>query len=721
MDAGAAAPHDASIRKRPDSRRSLLLEFKGIIRASSLTSRRTVEDNEGKPRTKRGRRVTVHYEMEPEPLQRASSSTSKDKHDEHDEVHELLSTPKPMPQPRPLSATTATPLPKARRPLPDPSPRRSSFGSSRPSTPSDAPASAKPKPKAPIGKGPAPPKPGPVVRSASAPEQQRKTSPSKIPVAVKQNSPPPHTPTKPKGAHISASTIVVEPGSVSKASLPTTPQRRHMSEVGNTTRAAEPIGISPHRPSASVVGSRAPRTNSISNPRPTGGSPVMRPRSLSAGSRSAAIAASSSTLSIQERRERRASTDSSSHAHRPYRATVRLDGIAEFKGEGNEPTEASAINRVTTIDAASTSPTMPTATTTTKGSLGSAASRKHGSFDFERPGWGMVPGSRGPATTLGIGPRTKRDSPRMSTVDETGRIRRTDAGMAGVGAARIYASTSAAAVNRNVRVVPPPTPPELEPSHTGNSASTSASKSNTGHGTSSWGRSTGKRLSAGFSKLANGLGMGNGAGGKSMTSKASTINVAKERQHPKFPFEPPVTTSPVGIHRELSLDSQRDRDRDRKRISTPAPLSSTNSKSGHSHSHSTSSTTSSTHTGVSAGYRSGTKGRSLDLGLGLAWAPTRVREDAVMPESSFGRSLSASRRERRGREVAEEFRHALDEDGFKAFKKYVHRFDNHEIPFDGPAGIVSRVERLLRKARHLKDDERTRLLDSFVKLTLAAA
>nr|GAT58199.1 predicted protein [Mycena chlorophos] len=712
MDAGAAAPHDASIRKRPDSRRSLLLEFKGIIRASSLTSRRTAEDDEGKSRTKRGRRVTVHYEMEPEPLQRASSSTSKDKHDEHDEVHELLSTPKPVPQPRPLSATTATPSPKRVAPsripvspelhkprtflgIPLPSPRRSSFGSSRPSTPSDAPASAKPKPKAPIGKGPAPPKPGPVVRSASAPEQQRKTSPSKIPVAVKQNSPPPHTPIKPKGAHISASTIVVEPGSVSKASLPTTPQRRHMSEVGNTTRAAEPIGISPHRPSASVVGSRAPRTNSISNPRPTGGSPVMRPRSLSAGSRSAAIAASSSTLSIQERRERRASTDSSSHAHRPYRATVRLDGIAEFKGEGNEPPiEASAINRVTTIDAASTSPTMPTATTTTKSSLGSAASRKHGSFDFERPGWGMVPGSRGPATTLGIGPRTKRDSPRMSTVDET-------------------------AVNRNVRVVPPPTPPELEPSHTGNSASTSASKSNTGHGTSSWGRSTGKRLSAGFSKLANGLGMGNGAGGKSMTSKASTINVAKERQHPKFPFEPPVTTSPVGIHRELSLDSQRDRDR--KRISTPAPLSSTNSKSGHSHNHSTSSTTSSTHTGVSAGYRSGTKGRSLDLGLGLAWAPTRVREDAVMPESSFGRSLSASRRERRGREVAEEFRHALDEDGFKAFKKYVHRFDNHEIPFDGPAGIVSRVERLLRKARHLKDDERTRLLDSFVKLTLAAA
>ena len=42
-----------------------------------------------------------------------------------------------------------------------------------------------------------------------------------------------------------------------------------------------------------------------------------------------------------------------------------------------------------------------------------------------------------------------------------------------------------------------------------------------------------------------------------------------------------------------------------------------------------------------AGYRSGAKGRSLDLGLGLSWAPTKVREDALLPSSKFfARSLS---------------------------------------------------------------------------------
>jgi hypothetical protein len=40
-----------------------------------------------------------------------------------------------------------------------------------------------------------------------------------------------------------------------------------------------------------------------------------------------------------------------------------------------------------------------------------------------------------------------------------------------------------------------------------------------------------------------------------------------------------------------------------------------------------------------------------------------------MPESSFGRTLSASRREQQGKEVAEVFRNALDEDGYRNFKK----------------------------------------------------
>ncbi|KAJ7648504.1 hypothetical protein B0H17DRAFT_958922 [Mycena rosella] len=183
------------------------------------------------------------------------------------------------------------------------------------------------------------------------------------------------------------------------------------------------------------------------------------------------------------------------------------------------------------------------------------------------------------------------------------------------------------------------------------------------------------------------------------------------------------------------MDSERDeRERDRQwdgRERLKRPLSP--GKPRHAASHSTSSTTSSTHTGPSVGHRSGTKGRSLDLGLGLAWAPTKVREDAVMPESSFGRSLTASRREQQGREIAEVLRNALDQDGYRSFKKCestfalgviredVHGFDAHEIPFDGPTGIVTRVERLLRKAQHIDDAERERLLDAFVKLILRSA
>ncbi|KAJ7771783.1 hypothetical protein B0H16DRAFT_195757 [Mycena metata] len=229
----------------------------------------------------------------------------------------------------------------------------------------------------------------------------------------------------------------------------------------------------------------------------------------------------------------------------------------------------------------------------------------------------------------------------------------------------------------------------------------------------SWGRSTGKRLSAGLTKLTSGLGLGRS------TKSTTTIGAGRERQHGKFAFEPPVPSLPTNLRRELSMDSG-ERERHWEREDKELGIKPQIAGKGHGASHSTSST-SSTHTGVSAGHRSGTKGRSLDLGLGLAWAPTKVREDAVMPESSFGRTLSASRREQQGKEVAEVFRTALNEDGYRSFKKYVHRFDAHEIPFDGPTGIVTRVERLLRKAQHLTDDEREKLLDAFVKLILQTA
>jgi hypothetical protein len=235
--------------------------------------------------------------------------------------------------------------------------------------------------------------------------------------------------------------------------------------------------------------------------------------------------------------------------------------------------------------------------------------------------------------------------------------------MAEVGAARVHASASA----RSVRVVaPPPIPPEhkLELNHNGASTSTIASHSNVFGGTGSWGRSTGKRLGAGLTKLMNGLKLGK--------STKSTVSVGKELQHVKFPFESPMPPPPIDIPHEHPGGSERSLEKKRpqleweKRERRPEPPLS---PKGHSASLSTSNSTTLADTGVSVGYRSGAKGRSLDLGLGLAWAPVKVREAAVMPGSSFGRLLSGSWREQHGKEVAEVFRNALDEDGYLSFKK----------------------------------------------------
>ncbi|KAG6810955.1 hypothetical protein H0H92_009658 [Tricholoma furcatifolium] len=146
---------------------------------------------------------------------------------------------------------------------------------------------------------------------------------------------------------------------------------------------------------------------------------------------------------------------------------------------------------------------------------------------------------------------------------------------------------------------------------------------------------------------------------------------------------------------------------------------------------------------ASMGHRSGAKGRSLDLGLGLAWASSSVRENALLPASGYfgrspsgssslgsrsvGRSISGSasghdaieeERSVVGSQVASVFKNALDDAGYKAFKRYVDQFDAHEIPFDGPTGIVNRVERLLMSAPRLSEDRKRQMLDNFVRVVL---
>lgn len=51
----------------------------------------------------------------------------------------------------------------------------------------------------------------------------------------------------------------------------------------------------------------------------------------------------------------------------------------------------------------------------------------------------------------------------------------------------------------------------------------------------------------------------------------------------------------------------------------------------------------------------------------------------------------------------------------------VHKFDAHEIPFDGPTGIVTLVEDLLAVRSHLDGDKKQRLVDKFIRILLSQA
>ncbi|KAJ8698506.1 hypothetical protein PTI98_005209 [Pleurotus ostreatus] len=355
---------------------------------------------------------------------------------------------------------------------------------------------------------------------------------------------------------------------------------------------------------------------------------------------------------------------------------------------------------------------------------------KHGSFDFERPGWSGV--ASGKASTMARSVSGGSTSGGSALTSRTG----------GSGVNQSRESITGNGIGRTSRKGSADMPPILrphdydaagyrrttpiEPDHTGSSTHTSASGA-TGL-TSSFGRSSGRKVIGGVSKLFGG-------------------------GHGPFPFEPPVPSPPMSTGstnpspssaegfarqqdqrllsrgkaeeppegRSRTKFASRTAGRDKPAVPVPIPPPpNPSSKAG-------------------AGYRSGTKGRSLDLNLGLSWAPNKVREEALLP---FGRSLSVSRRAENtrgharedrqhhqldadlakiGRDIAEIFRNVLDEEGYAEFRKYVHRFDAHEIPFDGSKGIVTHVERLLARSPHLDSSGKKRLLDSFVKIILQNA
>jgi len=110
--------------------------------------------------------------------------------------------------------------------------------------------------------------------------------------------------------------------------------------------------------------------------------------------------------------------------------------------------------------------------------------------------------------------------------------------------------------------------------------------------------------------------------------------------------------------------------------------------------------------------RSTGKGRSLDLGIELNWAPTRVKEEAVM---SLGKARARWREEAEVKEVGrskvtQSFEQVLGDNQYAKFREYIHRFDARLMPLEGPSGLLYKVERLL--------DTNTRRLDQQAKRDL---
>ncbi|PPQ77393.1 hypothetical protein CVT25_010975 [Psilocybe cyanescens] len=470
-----------------------------------------------------------------------------------------------------------------------------------------------------------------------------------------------------------------------------------------------------------------------------------------------------------------------------------------YKGKSREGASSSAGGHDPSLSQA-----IPTPRTGLKMSKATRAT-KHGSFDFERPGWGV-----GVMQRAGSNDTTGTANSTWSKISETvnkekERESTYGPGLAGVGTLQREVSMKRAQEReellrmkekrRQVQGTPvererdrfrgknrererPPTAsqrttPGSTPSGSEHvQASTSAATGKT----SSMSKATGRRA-----LLHSGMGLERKtASGSGLTRLVGLMPA----QHGPFSFEPPVPsptrstgTASTGTAHEVVLsnswtnktEKERERVRDEKeRLTTRKNGNGMSRRSGDRAPVPvpTVPVYTSTSNG-NAGHRSGTKGRSLDLGLGLSWAPSKVREAALLPSSGFfSRSLSGSsgghhnmsrtasgsttgrsgsmtrgasgngngrsrgndgdmtrdvERSKLGKEVAEVFKSALNPEDYKLFKTYVHQFDAHEIPFDGPMGIVTLVENLLVSAPHLGDDGKRRLLDKFVRIILQQA
>ncbi|KAJ4479335.1 hypothetical protein J3R30DRAFT_2748732 [Lentinula aciculospora] len=358
---------------------------------------------------------------------------------------------------------------------------------------------------------------------------------------------------------------------------------------------------------------------------------------------------------------------------------------------------------------------------------------KHGSFDFERPGWGLGPstvtrslsGTSGNSGVTGFngGRHSNRSGESVeSALPSTNErlAKRKKGSDVKTSSKREEFRTQ----KRNTLVNDDPAPP-----YSATPASTDAS---TERGlSSSLGRSAGKR-----------------------TAIARLIGLGGYTAHGAFSFERPVPSpiSPSFSHASQesnaasSRNEEKEREQKRKEREKEKADEKEKARTKNNNRYSEQDTF-----GVSsfssASSKPGRKGRSLDLGIGLAWAPTKVREDVLLPGGIFANGRGHGRisdstgsrnglrvgrdravdefgvedRSKVGRDVAEMFKKALDPEGYRAFKKYVHQFDAREITFDGPNGIIARAQRLLDKRSDLGEESKKKLVDRLVKIVLQNA
>jgi hypothetical protein len=292
---------------------------------------------------------------------------------------------------------------------------------------------------------------------------------------------------------------------------------------------------------------------------------------------------------------------------------------------------------------------------------------RHGSFDFERQGMGIFGLQRSPSGRIA---NSVASGWNLSGEEVIARESAFGPGLAGVGTAQKEASikrgkdreTKEKEIRKDAakKVTPEAAQKsDASPAHSSNGHQTPPSGTNSAK-SSSLGRISGKRF------LGKRLSAGRGPA-----------------QHGLFSFEPPVpsparSTPSTGTRKEASSQAERKEKREPAQGEKESPVDRKLSQ---------------WHDRSPTGTRSGRKNRSLDLNLGLAWAPSRVREDALPPTSSlFHRSISNSssvksssilpstnkfpdsqdptleEKSRIGRETAELFRSALGEARYMRFK-----------------------------------------------------